>query len=251
MLGWVARVIAADSSPRCAGVPRRRGTPVPRQPAPGSGEASARSVVQNRLASVGPEGLRERSVQVTATESLGGPLHNATLHKTHGIPIIDPYLHTAAVAMDRLFPGERHRRPRILPPATRLAATLFRYLDSGGHYPEAITIHSQARLAARHMGDPAAEALTSLGVLDLRQGCHPQAAAHLQQGLALFREIGDQAGEARALRAGARPQRPRSHLPRGRRPRPGPPPLEGSPYPLHQPRRPRDRSGPHSPRHHR
>jgi DNA-binding SARP family transcriptional activator/Tfp pilus assembly protein PilF len=154
--------------------------------------------------------------------------------------LFDHYLHTAAVAMDTLFPGERHRRPRIFPPATpappvtgsavalawldaeratlvavavhtasrgwpghatRLAATLFRYLDSGGHYPEAITIHSQARLAARHMGDPAAEAeaLTSLGVLDLRQGCHPQAAAHLQQGLALFRETGNRSGEVRAL----------------------------------------------------
>jgi hypothetical protein len=130
--------------------------------------------------------------------------------------LFDHYLHTAAVAMDTLFPGERHRRPRIFPPATpappvtgsavalawldaeratlvavavhtasrgwpghatRLAATLFRYLDSGGHYPEAITIHSQARLAARHMGDPAAEAgaLISLGVLDQRQGRHPQA----------------------------------------------------------------------------
>ena len=33
--------------------------------------------------------------------------------------------------------------------ATRLAATLFRYLDNGGHYPEAITVHSHARLAAR------------------------------------------------------------------------------------------------------
>ena len=125
--------------------------------------------------------------------------------------LFDHYLHTAATAMDTLFPGER--RPRIPPPATpappvtdsaaalawldaqratliavavhtashgwpshatRLAATLFRYLDNGGHYPEAITIHSQARLAARHMGDRAAEAeaLTSLGVLDLRQGRH-------------------------------------------------------------------------------
>jgi DNA-binding SARP family transcriptional activator/Flp pilus assembly protein TadD len=152
--------------------------------------------------------------------------------------LFDHYLHTAAVAMDALFPGER--RPCIPPPATpappvtdsavalawldaeratlvavtvhtashgwpghatRLAATLFRYLDNGGHYPEAITIHSQARLAACHVGDPAAEAeaLTSLGVLDLRQGYHPQAAAHLRQGLALFRETGDRSGEVRAL----------------------------------------------------
>jgi DNA-binding SARP family transcriptional activator/Tfp pilus assembly protein PilF len=154
--------------------------------------------------------------------------------------LFDHYLHTAAVAMDTLFPGERHRRPRISPPATpvppvtdsavalawldaeratlvavavhaashgwpghatRLAATLFRYLDNGGHNPEAITIHSQARHAARHAGDPTAEAeaLTSLAVLDLRQGRHLQAAAHLQQGLALFRDAGDRSGEVRAL----------------------------------------------------
>jgi DNA-binding SARP family transcriptional activator/tetratricopeptide (TPR) repeat protein len=154
--------------------------------------------------------------------------------------VFDHYLHTAAVAMDTLFPGERHRRPRIPAPATpappitdsagalawldieratlvavavhtashgwpghatRLAGTLFRYLDSGGHYPEAITIHSQARHAARHTGDPAAEAeaLTSLAVLDLRQGRNPQAAAYLQQALALFRDAGDHSGEVRAL----------------------------------------------------
>jgi DNA-binding SARP family transcriptional activator/tetratricopeptide (TPR) repeat protein len=154
--------------------------------------------------------------------------------------LFDHYLHTAAVAMDTLFPGERHRRPRIPPPATppppvtdsavarawldaqratlvavavhtasrgwpghatRLAATLFRYLDGGGHYPEAITIHSQARLAARHMGERVAEAeaLTSLAVLDLRHGRNPQAAAHLQQALALFRDAGDRSGEVRAL----------------------------------------------------
>jgi tetratricopeptide (TPR) repeat protein len=153
--------------------------------------------------------------------------------------LFDHYLHTAAIAMDTRFPGERHRRPRIPPPATpaapvadsaaalawldaeratmvavtvhtathgwadhatRLAATLFRYLDSGGHYPEATTIHSQARLAARHLGDRAAEAetLINLGVLDLEQGL-PQAATHLQQGLALFRETGDRSGELRAL----------------------------------------------------
>ncbi|MGH3403334.1 MAG: tetratricopeptide repeat protein, partial [Streptosporangiaceae bacterium] len=154
--------------------------------------------------------------------------------------LFDHYLHTAATAMDTLFPGEWRRRPRIPRPATpappvsdsaaalawldteratlvvvavhtashgwadhatRLAGTLFRYLYSGGHYPEATTIHNQARLAARHTGDrPAeAEALISLGVLDLARGCQPQASAQLEQGLALFREAGDRSGEVRAL----------------------------------------------------
>jgi DNA-binding SARP family transcriptional activator/tetratricopeptide (TPR) repeat protein len=154
--------------------------------------------------------------------------------------LFDYYLRTAAVAMDTLFPGERHRRPRISAPVTPappvtdsavalawleaeratlvavavytasdgwaghttlLATTLFRYLDSGGYNPEAVTIHSQARLAAQQTGEFAAEAeaLTSLGVLDLRQGRHPQAAAHLQQSLALFRRTRDHSGEVRAL----------------------------------------------------
>jgi DNA-binding SARP family transcriptional activator/tetratricopeptide (TPR) repeat protein len=154
--------------------------------------------------------------------------------------LFDHYLHTAATAMDALSPGERHRRPRVPPPATpapplsdsatalawldaeranlvtvavhtashgwanhatRLAATLFRYLDSGGHYAEAITVHSQARLAARHTGDRAAEAeaLINLGVLDLEQGYQIEAVAHMQQGLALFPETGDRSGKARAL----------------------------------------------------
>jgi DNA-binding SARP family transcriptional activator/Tfp pilus assembly protein PilF len=154
--------------------------------------------------------------------------------------LFDHYLHTAAAAMDTLFPAERHRRPGIPPPvtpappvtegaaarawldaerasltavvaytaghgwhghATRLAATLFRYLYNGGHCPEAIIIHDHARRAARHTGDGAAEAaaLTNLGAVDLQQGRHQQAAGNLQQALALCREIGDRGGEARTL----------------------------------------------------
>jgi DNA-binding SARP family transcriptional activator/Tfp pilus assembly protein PilF len=154
--------------------------------------------------------------------------------------LFDHYLHTAAVAMDTLFPAERHRRPGIPPPAipgpavadpadarawldaeratlvavavhtashgwpghaTRLAGILFRYLDTGGHYPEAIVIHTHARHAARDIGDSAAEAtaLTSLGAVDWRQSRYPQAVGHFGQALAICRETGDRAGEARAL----------------------------------------------------
>ena len=78
---------------------------------------------------------------------------------------------------------------------------MFRYLDTGGHYPEAVTIHTHARHAAHRTGDRAAEAtaLTSLGLVDVRQGRLQQATGHLQQALALCRETGDQSGEARAL----------------------------------------------------
>ncbi|MGH3201136.1 MAG: tetratricopeptide repeat protein [Streptosporangiaceae bacterium] len=154
--------------------------------------------------------------------------------------LFDYYLHTAADAMDTLFPAERHRRPRILPPATpapttatpaaarawldaernglvavtvhmtdngwpgraiRLAATLFRYLDVGGHYPEAITIHTCARRAARDAGDRAAEAtaLNNLGNVDWRQGRYQQAISHHQQALTLFRETGNYTDVAHVL----------------------------------------------------
>ena len=154
--------------------------------------------------------------------------------------LFDHYLHTAAAAMDLVFPAEQHRRPRIPAPATPtpplidpaaartwldgelanliaiaahaadhcwpghvtlLAATLFRYLDAGGHFPEAITIHSHARRAAHEAGDRAAEAtaLTNLSATDAHQGRYQQAGSHLRPALALFREAGDQAGEARTL----------------------------------------------------
>jgi DNA-binding SARP family transcriptional activator/Tfp pilus assembly protein PilF len=153
--------------------------------------------------------------------------------------LFDHYLHATATAADVLYPADRHRRPRIpapaapVPPladpaaarawldaerdtlvavvahaadsgwpghATKLAATLYRYLDAGAYYPEAITIHTCARRAARVTGDQAAEAdaLSGLGIVESRQGHNQQAASYFQQALALFRETGDRAGQARA-----------------------------------------------------
>jgi len=153
--------------------------------------------------------------------------------------LLDHYLHTAAAAMDTLYPAEGHHWPRVPAPdtpapavtdpaaarawldghravlvavaahaadgwpghATRLSATLAHYLYTTGCYAEAITIHGCARRAARRCGDQAAEAqaLTRLGDVDLRQGRYPQATSHFRQALALYRAAGDQAGEARAL----------------------------------------------------
>ena len=85
--------------------------------------------------------------------------------------------------------------------AIRLAATLFRYLDVGGYFPEAITIHGHARHAASQIGDRCAEAgaLTSLGLANLEQGRHQEASSRHGEALALFRETSDRAGQARAL----------------------------------------------------
>lgn len=154
--------------------------------------------------------------------------------------LFDHYLHTTAAAMDILFSAERHQRPRIprpatpVPPlrdpaaarewldreravlvaaaghtaahgwpghATRLAATLARYLDDGGHFPEALTIFSHALDAARRTGDRAAEATAHnlIGSIDWQQGRLQQAAGHSQQALVLFRAAGERAGEAHAL----------------------------------------------------
>jgi DNA-binding SARP family transcriptional activator/tetratricopeptide (TPR) repeat protein len=150
--------------------------------------------------------------------------------------LFDYYLHTAAAAMDILFPAESHRRPHVPPPATpapaltdpatarawldaeraslvavaahawpghttRLAAILFRYLYAADYSPEAIAILNSARRAARDTGDRAAEAtaLTSLGLVDCQQGRYQQATDDLQQALDLSCEIGNTAGQARAL----------------------------------------------------
>ena len=154
--------------------------------------------------------------------------------------LFDHYLATAAAAMDTLVPAERHRRPRIPTPATptppmpdraaarawldtervtltavsaytaapgwpgyttQLSTTLYRYLDAGGHFPDGLTIHTHALHAARHTGEPAAEAdaLLSLGHIYWQQGHYGQAANHLQQALTLAREIGDRVGETNAL----------------------------------------------------
>jgi tetratricopeptide (TPR) repeat protein len=178
--------------------------------------------------------LRGYARELSATVDSGQEQHAALTR------LFDHYLHTAAAAMDTLYPAERHRRPRIPRPATpvpplpdpaaarqwldgeraalvaaaghtaahgwpghttRLAATLSRYLHNGGHYPEALTIHSHALGAARRTGDRAAEAtvLNQIGNVDNQQGRFQQAATHYRQALALFRETGDRTGEARAL----------------------------------------------------
>jgi tetratricopeptide (TPR) repeat protein len=154
--------------------------------------------------------------------------------------LFDYYLAAAATARDARSPVERRQRPRISPagsptpsladPAAALAwldaerpnlaavcthtaahgwpehtillaTTLFRYLDAGAHFPDALSIHTDARDAASQTGDRAAEAyaLTNLGVVHMRQGRYEQAAEHYRGALPLFRETGDRVGEARTL----------------------------------------------------
>jgi tetratricopeptide (TPR) repeat protein/transcriptional regulator with XRE-family HTH domain len=177
--------------------------------------------------------LRDYAAELAAASSAGD--NHASLTR-----LLDYYLFTAAMAMDVAFPAERHRRPRISAPeppiraltteadalawldaeranllavtvhgaeggwpshTIQLAATLARYLDTGAHFPEAITIHTSARAAAGRIRDRAAEAgaLHSLGGVDLHQGRHEQAARHFRQAVAMCQEAGDRAGQARGF----------------------------------------------------
>jgi DNA-binding SARP family transcriptional activator/tetratricopeptide (TPR) repeat protein len=154
--------------------------------------------------------------------------------------LFDYYLAAAASARDALSPAGRRQRPRIsaddspTPPVAdpvaalawldderpnlaavcaytaahgwpghtiRLATTLFRYLDAGAHFPDALSIHTDARNAASQAGDRAAEAyaLANLGVVHMRQGRYEHAAEHYKEALPLFRQTGDRGGEARTL----------------------------------------------------
>jgi DNA-binding SARP family transcriptional activator/tetratricopeptide (TPR) repeat protein/DNA-binding XRE family transcriptional regulator len=188
------------------------------------------------VVSLGRYGMHDllRAYARELAHSDGGDEHQALTR------LFDHYLHAAAAAMDTLHPADRHWRPRIPPPstpapqltgpaaarawldaeqatlvtvtvhaaehgwpahATRLADTLFRYLDYGGHYPEAVIIHSRARIAARRAGDGAAEAaaLNALGLTAFHQGRYQESAGHLESALALFRQTGDRTGQARVL----------------------------------------------------
>jgi tetratricopeptide (TPR) repeat protein/transcriptional regulator with XRE-family HTH domain len=154
--------------------------------------------------------------------------------------LFDYYLTAAGAAMDVLYPAEAHHRPRIaraaavvpsmageadalawldrersnlvavvahcaqhgwLRHATGLAGTLFRYLMTGSHLPEVLTINRHALLAARQSSDPAAEAsaLNALGGMDFMRGRYRDAADRFRSALELYRRCGDRVGEARIL----------------------------------------------------
>ena len=122
--------------------------------------------------------------------------------------------------------------------AGRMSVTLAAYLDSGGHYADALTLHQQALAAAN--GAPAAaatarnqlaailrrlgryteargehalalaehretadrlgeaDALHGLGVIGWRSGRYAEARQDLEDALLIYRELGDRAGEGRA-----------------------------------------------------
>ena len=85
--------------------------------------------------------------------------------------------------------------------ATQLSAILYRYLDIGGHYPDALALHGSALRAARDTGDRAAEggAMRRLGAVRLRQRRYREAADCYLQAVDVCRQIGARTDEAKAL----------------------------------------------------
>jgi len=170
-----------------------------------------------------------------ALENIAEPERRASLNR-----LFDHYLQTAARAMDTLCLAERSfvadgppsesPIPPVADPAlarawldehrailievasytadhgwpghaTRLANSLFRYLEGSGYYPEIVAICGHALRAARRADDLAAEAeaLNNICLVDLRQGNYQQAARRLEQALDLHRQTGDLTGQAKAL----------------------------------------------------
>jgi len=162
------------------------------------------------------------------------PQRNAALTR-----LFDHYLAAAAAALGTIAPAERHRRPSAPAPgpttpeltdltaarawleterttlvavvghaaehgwpghATRLSATLFRWLN-GGNPTDALAIHGYAVRAARQSDDRPGEATARahLGVAHLRMGRFAPARDQLHLALRLFRQLGDVVGQGSAL----------------------------------------------------
>ncbi len=167
-----------------------------------------------------------------ATESLGPADRDAARGRLFGY-----FLSTAAAAMDTLFPHEHELRPHPPPspsPAPRvteaaaaalwldqqrpaltaaavhaashgwpghsvgLSCVLWRALEVGGHYTEALAIHSAAASAATEHGGRAS-VLANLGSIHWWLGNHRTARECFEQSLAGHRMAGEAEGEARAL----------------------------------------------------
>jgi tetratricopeptide (TPR) repeat protein len=82
-----------------------------------------------------------------------------------------------------------------------LTAALAELLRRDGPWADAITRHTAAIRAARHLGDQCGEAnaLNDLGTVRRLTGDYPGAAHAHEQALGIYRDIGDRRGEANAL----------------------------------------------------
>ena len=82
-----------------------------------------------------------------------------------------------------------------------LSVAMFRYLDMGGYFADALAIHSAAARAATRAGDRAAQAdaVINIGTVYLALSRYPDGGQHFHRALRLSREVGHPLGELRAL----------------------------------------------------
>ncbi len=152
--------------------------------------------------------------------------------------LFDYFLGTAALAVDTLYPHERALRPEVPPPATAvppvtrardamrwldrqranlvavaaytaghgwprysidLSRVLWRYLEVGGHYQDALAVHTGAAAVAARDGYGQPAVLANLGGIHWWLGNHEQARAYFTESLAGHRQRDEPEGEARAL----------------------------------------------------
>ena len=129
---------------------------------------------------------------------------NAALYPTeHNAPQAEPAwaLGWLQAELPNLVAAGRHAAEHGWPShAVRLSVGLARHL-SGGHFADAVAVHTAAVDAARLCGDRAAEAraLNDLGMICQYQGRYPAAVGYLDSALALYREVGDHEGESAAV----------------------------------------------------
>jgi tetratricopeptide (TPR) repeat protein len=154
--------------------------------------------------------------------------------------LFDFYLYTASEAMDLLYPQEKARRPVVPPLANSpitltgerealrwldseqttllavaartakstwasytvtLSTVLSRFLDSHGHFDDAVALHTYAITASGELHDQVAEgrARHNLGTIYQRLGRYQEARDHLERALSLVRQVGQPATEAFTL----------------------------------------------------
>jgi tetratricopeptide (TPR) repeat protein len=151
--------------------------------------------------------------------------------------LLDHYRYAAVAAMDTLFPHERHGRPDLSEPgsptppvdlpalaqawldlhrgnlvavaafaarhgwprhAVDLSRTLWRHLEVGGHYEQAMALHTSAERAAREAGHGHAAVLANLGSVHWWLGDFATARTYFERSVAGHRDLGDREGEAQA-----------------------------------------------------
>ena len=138
--------------------------------------------------------------------------------RTALIRLLDHYLQTAATASDVLFAHEADGEPRLVWLDTELSnmvalstyaglhapdrcvslsRVLFRYLDTYAHNQAALTVHSNALVAAGDDGADRAMVLTHLGIVLFRLGRLSDAFDRLHEALLISRARDDRDSEAR------------------------------------------------------